>query len=68
MLTTPMLLLHTADDGVVDISLGRQARNVLGSLGLEVEWREVKEGGHLGLLERAGLDLVVDFLGKVSRE
>ena len=65
MLDTPVWLGHTTDDEVIDIELGRQACEVVRSLGMKVTWTEQKEGGHLGLLKSAGLDSIVEFLKEV---
>ncbi|POR31016.1 Acyl-protein thioesterase 1 [Tolypocladium paradoxum] len=46
---TPVFLGHGTDDAYVDIELGRQARHVLTSVGLKVEWREyagAEQEGH----------------------
>lgn len=62
MLETPVFLAHNTDDEVIDVELGREARDVLVGLGIKIVWREEEEGGHLGMLRREGLDGVVDFL------
>ena len=59
---TPVFLGHTIDDEVIDIELGRQARSVLQTMGMNVVWREVQEGRHLGMLRTSGLDAIVAFL------
>ena len=68
MLGTPILLGHTTDDEVIDIELGRQAFEVLDNLGMRVTWKELPDGGHLGMLKTEGLDSIVTFLdGLVHR-
>lgn len=47
--STPVFLGHGVDDAYVDITLGRQARNVLARIGLKVEWKEysgAEQEGH----------------------
>src|SRR3569833_318007 len=49
LLSTPVFLGHGADDGVVDVELGREARRVLDRTGFSVEWKEysgAEEQGH----------------------
>lgn len=44
-----VFLGHGADDAYVDVTLGRQARNVLSKAGFEVDWKEysgAEEEGH----------------------
>ena len=62
VLGTPVLLCHTTDDEVIDIELGRQACGVLKNLGMNVTWKEQKDGGHLDILRTSGLDTIVGFL------
>lgn len=59
---TPILLGHNVDDEIIDIELGRQARNTLQSIGMEVIWHEEQEGGHLGMLNSSGLDIIAAFI------
>lgn len=59
---TPVLLGHTADDEVIDIELGRQARDTLRRLGMNITWQEQQRGGHLGMLNTPGLDAIALFL------
>ncbi|KAG7292387.1 hypothetical protein NEMBOFW57_002422 [Staphylotrichum longicolle] len=40
LLSTPVFLGHGVDDAVVDVELGRQAKQVLASAGFQVEWKE----------------------------
>ena len=49
------------DDEVIDIELGLQACEVLKNLGMNVTWKEQKDGGHLDMLKTSGLDTVVGF-------
>ncbi|KAI4256041.1 MAG: hypothetical protein LQ352_002273 [Teloschistes flavicans] len=64
VLDTPCLLAHNLDDEAIDIDLGRLARDTLERLGMPVVWREEKEGGHLGMLNTSGLDIIAEFLRK----
>lgn len=48
-LSTPVFLGHGVDDGIVDVDLGRQARQVLTRIGLTVQWEEysgAEQEGH----------------------
>lgn len=63
-LETSVLLAHTFDDEVIDVALGREARDTLTKIGFRVSWRDNLGGGHLGLLKRKGLDSVGAFLRK----
>ena len=63
---TPVFLGHTADDEVIDLELGRQARDTLQKMGMKVTWHVKAQGGHLGLLETDGLDTMADFLRQVT--
>jgi lysophospholipase II len=66
-LHTPSFLSHTADDEVIDIVLGKQMRDTLGSTGLHaVVWREYESGGHW-IPEPEGFEDVVEFLSEVVR-
>jgi len=62
MLQTPIFLAHNTDDEIIDVRLGREARDVLLGLGMTTIWKEEEEGGHLGMLKTKGLDRVVTFL------
>ena len=62
VLSTPIMLAHSTDDEVIDVELGRKARNTLCSLGMSVVWREEEKGGHLCMLQSRGLDHVAAFL------
>jgi predicted esterase len=55
-----IFLAHTTDDEVIDVELGRQARDVLvHSLRYKrLVWHEEQEGGHLGMLTTKGLDWI----------
>lgn len=64
-LATPIYLGHMTDDEVVDVELGRQARVVLEDMGMTINWKEREVGGHLGFLEKVGLDDIVGFLEKM---
>jgi lysophospholipase II len=41
-----IFLSHCKDDSVIDIRLGRELRDSLGSLGAVSEWQEYADGGH----------------------
>ncbi|QIW99609.1 hypothetical protein AMS68_005127 [Peltaster fructicola] len=43
---TPVWLCHGTDDGVVDVRLGRELRDVLTELGTDVTWRTDDRCGH----------------------
>lgn len=68
LLSTPVLLGHGVDDGVVDVDHGRQAQQVLGDVGFEVEWEEYSgaelEGHWLKTPEQ--IDGIAAFLIKVT--
>lgn len=66
-LATPVFLAHTTDDEVIDVELGRQARDILLEKGLDVVWCEENTGGHLAMLKTAGLDRIVAFLDQIIR-
>ncbi|KAK4195176.1 Alpha/Beta hydrolase protein [Triangularia verruculosa] len=40
LLSTPIFLGHGTDDAMVDVQLGREARDVLSKVGFQVEWKE----------------------------
>ncbi|KAK0669407.1 hypothetical protein QBC41DRAFT_355806 [Cercophora samala] len=40
LLSTPVFLGHGTDDAMVDVQLGRDARDVLAKVGFQVEWKE----------------------------
>ncbi len=65
---TPVFLGHGVDDGVVDVELGRQARDVLRGIGMDVRWKEYEgaelEGHWLKVPEE--VDDVLAFLQEVS--
>lgn len=49
LLSTPVFLGHGTDDAYVDVSLGRQARDILSDIGFNVTWREyvgAEQEGH----------------------
>ncbi len=48
MLQTPVFLAHTTDDGIIDVQVGQQARDVLSGLGMKIIWKEEEEGGIWG--------------------
>jgi predicted esterase len=64
LLSTPVFLGHSVDDAYVDVELGRQARDVLSRIGLNVEWKEYsgaeQEGHWLKVPEE--VDDIVEFL------
>ena len=61
VLNTPVLLCHCADDGIVDVQLGRRLCGTLEALGMDVTWHEHAEGGHW-INEPEGVDSGVAFL------
>lgn len=68
LLSVPVFLGHGTDDAYVDIELGRQAADVLGKVGLKIEWREytgADQEGHW-LKEPEEFDDIVRFLESVS--
>ena len=67
VLSTPILLCHAADDEVVDIGLSRQARAAFEGLGVEVEWKEYRDGGHW-INEPQDYDDTVAFLARETPE
>lgn len=58
---TPVLLCHAQDDDVINISFGREMRDDLAGVGMEVRWREYEDGGHW-VNEPKGVDDIVAFL------
>ncbi|RDL41286.1 uncharacterized protein BP5553_01265 [Venustampulla echinocandica] len=67
MLDTPVLLLHSADDNVVDVALGRETKRVMETLGFRVKWREYSDGGHW-IQEPEGVSDLVAFLETVGKK
>ncbi|CAD6594625.1 MAG: hypothetical protein ASARMPRED_001361 [Alectoria sarmentosa] len=63
VLGTRVLLGHAADDEVVDIGLSRRACAALEGLGMEVEWKEYRDGGHW-ISEPQDYDDIVAFLAR----
>ncbi|KAL0637932.1 hypothetical protein Q9L58_003010 [Maublancomyces gigas] len=64
VLETPVFLGHGADDVWVDLKLGKQARDILKSMGIDVTWRKyigAEEDGHW-LKETEEFDDIVKFL------
>lgn len=61
--STPILLEHCQDDGIVAIQNGMRLRDFLGQLGLSVEWHGYEDGGHW-VNEPRGADEFVNFLRK----
>lgn len=67
MNNTPVFLGHGIDDAYVDVELGRQARDVLASIGFNVEWQEyegAEQEGHW-LKEPEETDDIFQFIQKV---
>jgi len=62
---TPILLGHATDDEVVPVQNGRRLRNILLSLGFEVQWHEYSSGGHW-INEPEGVDHIAEFLNATS--
>lgn len=63
---TPILLEHCADDALVPIRAGRDARDALLRWGASVTWKEYPDGGHWFNCP-AGADDVAEFLRGVFR-
>ena len=61
----PIFLSHCTDDNVVEPSLGRQLREFLDSIGMQVEWHEYPRGGHW-IKEPHAMDEFTDFLQKLG--
>ncbi|KAK7536095.1 Alpha/Beta hydrolase protein [Phyllosticta citribraziliensis] len=59
-LETPVLLAHSEDDEVVSIRYGEKLSRGLMELGMPVEWRTYKHGGHW-VNEPQGIDDMVGF-------
>lgn len=61
---TRVFLSHTADDNVIDISLGKEMREILTRLGMHnVVWKEYETGGHW-ISEPEGFEDMVEFLSE----
>ena len=63
---TPVFLAHCADDETIAIRYGRELKEYLGKLEVEVTWREYGDGGHW-INERQGVHDVVQFLNGIMR-
>ncbi|TFB07578.1 Acyl-protein thioesterase 1 [Trichoderma ghanense] len=61
LISTPILLEHCQDDEVVPIGNGARMRDLLGRLGISVEWHDYEDGGHW-INEPQGVDYFVRFL------
>lgn len=64
VLETPVFLGHGADDVWVDLKLGKQARDILKGMGIDVTWKNyigAEEDGHW-LKETEEFDDIVTFL------
>lgn len=57
---------HTADDEIIDVKEGRRVRDTMRTLGLDVVGKEEEYGGHLSMLETAGIDDIVVFLEEIA--
>ena len=68
LLSTAVFLGHGVDDAYVDVELGRQARDVLGQISIDVKWKEYsgaeQEGHWLKVPEE--VDDIANFLLLVS--
>jgi lysophospholipase-2 len=60
-LATPVFLAYCRDDNVVPVVNGEEMCKRLRDLGMQVEWRDYKEGGHW-VNEPDGVDDLVRFL------
>ena len=65
MLSTPVFLSHSADDGTVNVSLGREMKDILIALGFQVIWKEYKDGGHW-VQEPQGINDLAAFLESIE--
>ena len=66
LLSTPILLQHNRDDGVIAFENGARLRDLLGKLGFQtVEWHAYDHGGHW-VNEPQGVDDFVSFLRSTS--
>ena len=63
---TPIFLAHGTEDEKVSVELGRQARDCLGVLGANVQWKEYEGLGHWYSGQMLG-DLVEFLTGKKCR-
>ncbi|KAI4169110.1 MAG: hypothetical protein LQ348_007351 [Seirophora lacunosa] len=59
--TAPALLVHCADDEVVNVELGEQMRDALMTLDVDVTFKKLASGGHW-IPGPEGFDIIVDFL------
>ncbi|KIW13068.1 hypothetical protein PV08_08255 [Exophiala spinifera] len=67
-LTTPVFLGHGTDDAYVDVSLGRQTKEVLSGMGFQVTWKEyvgAEQEGHW-YKEPEELDDIARFLSAMA--
>jgi lysophospholipase-2 len=60
-ISTSVFMMHSADDDVVDVTLGRQMKDFMEAMGFKVEWREHADGGHW-VNESQGMFDLVAFL------
>ncbi|KAL7946922.1 Alpha/Beta hydrolase protein [Trichoderma barbatum] len=63
VVSTPILLEHCDDDEIINVQSGWKMRDLLGQLGLSIEFHEYKDGGHW-LNEPQGVDDFVEFIRK----
>ncbi|KAL6253381.1 hypothetical protein RBB50_001104 [Rhinocladiella similis] len=69
-LATSVLLGHGTDDAYVDVSLGRQTKEVLSGIGFDVTWKEyvgAEQEGHW-YKEPEELDDIARFLSTIAAE
>lgn len=59
--SVPVFLSHSSDDNVVDASLGRQLKDILETIGMQVEWHEYADGEHW-IKEPEGMDELANLL------
>nr|POE63688.1 acyl-protein thioesterase 1 [Quercus suber] len=62
---TPVLLCHAQDDEVIDVRFGRELRETLESIGMDVRWREYAAGGHWVNVPH-GVDDMVAFMRTIG--
>ncbi|EZF33617.1 hypothetical protein H101_02828 [Trichophyton interdigitale H6] len=67
MLSTPVFLVHGADDTLIDVEVGRRVHRILTGLGMKSGWAEyvgAEKEGHW-IKEPEGFDAIVQFLDAI---
>jgi lysophospholipase II len=70
LLRTPVFLGHGTDDAYIDVTLGRQVRDILAGVGLMAEWKEytgADQEGHW-FKEPEQLDDIAKFLTEAAKK